>query len=254
MANVQYQGLFLFSIYFYKFFNIFLALSEYSYNKSGGIGDDNVDNMITSAFDESPSSGMGTSTHDYSFTSSSSPIEKTIIEYQTPDGGVARRVMKTFTTQQTTTKTTRYGSDGSLRTTEITDNRRTSPVPARSSSSMSKLSQVDETSSCKHTHRHQTQKPKSNSRPLTIDDNISPSGEYKLYHMERREETTTHSTQPPVTPTSSRKVKFQDEEFMDREFKEACSSLTKDIDVLPDPELDNGIFIFYLPDIFFDLD
>lgn len=221
-------------------------MSEYSYNKSGGISGDNVDNMITSAF-ESPSSGMGTSTHDYSFTSSSSPIETNVIEYQTADGGVARRVMKTFTTQQTTTKTTRYGSDGSLRTTEITDNRRTSPIPARSSSSMSKLSQVDE-SSCKHTHRHQTSKPKSTSRPLKIDDNINyPGGEYKLYHMERREETTTHSAQPPVTPTSSRKVKFQDEtEFMDKEFKEACSSLSKDIDVLPDPELDNGNLIFFV--------
>lgn len=172
-------------------------------------------------------------------------------EYKTADGGIGKRVLKTFSTQQTTTKTTRYGSDGALRTETTLDStpyvRKTSPMPARSSSSMSKLThQIDE--SCKHGHHHHHQK--SNTHPLKMDGN--PPAGYSLYHVERREETTRTSSggsdaaQIPTTPTSSRKVKFQDDEFINRkEFEQACSSLqssTKDIDILPDPELDTGKF------------
>lgn len=211
--------------------------------------------LITSAFvDGSPSSGVGTSTQDYSYattTSSTSPMETIVQEYQTADGGIGKRVLKTFTTQQTTTKTTRYGSDGALRSETTIDSttpymRQTSPMPARSSSSMSKLTHhVDE--NCKHGHHHHHHNQK-----------ITKPAGYSLYHVERREETTRSSsggsgdggTQPiSTTPTgSSRKVKFQDEEFINRkEFEQACSSLqssTKDIDILPDPELDTDISLY----------
>lgn len=209
--------------------------------------------------DGSPSSGVGTSTQDYSYattTSSTSPMETIVQEYQTADGGIGKRVLKTFTTQQTTTKTTRYGSDGALRSETTIDSttpymRQTSPMPARSSSSMSKLTHhVDE--NCKHGHHHHHHNQK-----------ITKPAGYSLYHVERREETTRSSsggsgdggTQPiSTTPTgSSRKVKFQDEEFINRkEFEQACSSLqssTKDIDILPDPELDTGKCLNYFSNL-----
>ncbi|KPM06445.1 hypothetical protein QR98_0049210 [Sarcoptes scabiei] len=63
--------------------------------------------------------------------------------------------------------------------------------------------------------------------------------------MERREETTRSSNggaRTPTTPTSYRKVKFNDESY-ENEFQQACSSLSnKDIDILPDPDLDNEFF------------
>ncbi|KAI7685937.1 Paxillin [Sarcoptes scabiei] len=222
MASAQYQ-----------------VYSESSYSKEGGYGSKSPiminEGGISSAFDGSPSSGLGTSTQDYSYTSSSTPVETVVTEYQTPDGGLARRVMKTFTTEQTTTRTTRYGSDGSLKTETYGSNqRRISPMPARSSSSMSKLSQVEERS-CSSESKQKTQSKPSND------------GGYRLYSMERREETTRSSNggaRTPTTPTSYRKVKFNDESY-ENEFQQACSSLSnKDIDILPDPDLDNDISLY----------
>ncbi|XP_027202989.2 uncharacterized protein LOC113796898 isoform X2 [Dermatophagoides pteronyssinus] len=252
MASLQYQARSEYSSTYNKggssSYDSSLERSKSPLLSSGGGGGP----LITSAFvDGSPSSGVGTSTQDYSYattTSSTSPLETIVQEYQTADGGIGKRVLKTFTTQQTTTKTTRYGSDGALRTETTTESgpyiRQTSPMPARSSSSMSKLTHhIDE--NCKHQHGHHQKVLKSNSRPLTMDGN--PPAGYSLYHVERREETSRTSSgggsQIPTTP--SRKVKFQDEEYINRkEFEQACSSLqssTKDIDILPDPELDTDI-------------
>ena len=232
--------------------NCVTKIAEYSYKNSSstnvGSGFDtdsgafNSPDRIESAFGGDNGVLSSSSTLNVpEFTSSTPSTTSDFVEYSStgPNGEQIRGYKKTFSSSTTSTKTRQYGGSGGslqLATESIRDS--ISPIQARSSSSMSKLNQVDSVSSssinhhhqhhhdgsCDHSHQTQLKRP-------------SSGGEGKMAYTYRREEKREETSRSSTTPKdfSRKNVKWSDQSN-----KENIDQLIKDIDLLPDPDLDKG--------------
>lgn len=177
-----------------------------------------------------------------------------------PNGEAIRGYKKTFTSSTTSTKTRSYGgagsgvsggSSGSLQLQSEGLRQSISPIPVRSSSSMSKLLNQEASSalhehneSCasghSHEHRHSSSSGHSK-RPAS-------SGEKAVQYSYRREEKRESRSSTTPRESTRKNVKWSDAYHQQQANKENVIDL-KDIDFLPDPDLDKGklaLFAFAL--------
>lgn len=183
------------------------------------------------------------------FSSSTPSGTSDYVEYTStgPNGEEIRGYKKTFTSSTTSTKSRNFGGSGTfgdggslkLQTESIRDHS-ISPIPGRSSSSMSKLHHQEEVRREESSREHQHSSACSHAHPSHGLTKRPSSGGEKLaysYHREEKRESRGGGGQTPrETPPSRKNVKWS---------ADLSNKENVDIDFLPDPDLDKGKFISF---------
>lgn len=214
---------------------MFLDNREYSFKSSTGVdilgGDSaNGSEIITSAFGSSTPTSSNLLSEQVSVATPAS-LTSDFVDYHSIGSGnesSLKGYKKVFTSSTTKTKSTKYGSNESLPKAEPLA--MAAPTPARSSSSMSKL----EVEQHKHSHdcSHDHGPPVKQQRPSSGASRGAVEAKYS-YSLERTSTSSSPSKSRNTLPNTARKVKFSDQ---NREIE-----FSKDIDSLPDPELEKGM-------------